>query len=73
MIRPGRDILQFIGAPHIYIGIEGKVFGTRRESRAERSSDHILVNCEFVLVDDFRPRHSFKPGIQLYRRFAYKI
>jgi len=73
MIKLGRDILQFIEAPHFYIGIEGKVFGTRRESRAERSSDHILVNCEFVLVDDFRPRHSSRLGIQLDRRFAYKI
>jgi hypothetical protein len=48
MIRPGRDILQLIGAPHIYIGITGEVFCTRRESKAERSSDHILVNCEFA-------------------------
>ncbi len=50
MIRPGRDILQLIGTPHVSIGIEGKVFGARQESRAERSSDHILVNGEFMLV-----------------------
>jgi hypothetical protein len=37
MIRPGRDILQFIEAPHVDIGIEGRVFGGLQESRAKNA------------------------------------